>query len=1530
MKKIGLIIVSLLWGFSSFGQYLSNDIPKSAANPPDASRQRLYTDGIELFGKTNLGTVIRYAPVRAVNGKTGSFTLVAADIGLGNVPNLNFSNAANLLSGTIPAARYGTGTIPIGALAITGSATTGKFLAWDGSWQTPAGGGGGGSSAWGGITGTLTDQTDLVSALSGKENSITAGSSGQYWSWDKTWRALNATAVGLSNVLNYDQTNAANLLSGSIPSARFGNGTIGLAAIAQGGATSGQVIGWNGSIWTPITVSSGGGSVAWGSITGTLSSQTDLQTALNGKQASLGYTPLNASSNLSDLPNAGTARTNLGLGTASVLDVASSGNASTSQVVKGNDTRLSDARTPTTHTHAAGDITSGTFSSTLFGNATIATTKLAQSGATTGQAILWDGAAWNPGTVSSGGGGETNTISNAGTVGQSLVNGKVGVDLQVKGLNVGSSKVSLTNNTTTKTVDVDVVDANLSIAGSQLTGTIPAARMPAYTGDVTTSAGSVNNTIANNAVTNAKAAQMAANTIKGNNTGVTANQADLTTTQVKSMLSLDQVPNVDATNASNLSSGSIPSGRFGATTVPISSINATGTASSSTYLRGDGTWNTLSGVGETNTASNVGVGGVGIYKQKTGVNFDLRNINAGSNKIGVTLDAANNEVDIDVNQANLSIATTQITGTLQAAQFPAQTGDVTNTAGSVANTIGTNVVTNAKAAQMAANTVKMNATGSTANAQDVTAASFKTWLYTALSIPISAINATGTASSSTYLRGDGSWTSVPGAGWDITSYSLSALRAASPTAAYVYITDNGKQGVFAYNASNTSGSDNTGTVIVTANSRRYERVITDKTVNPVWFGATGDGSTNDNTAVVACFAVADGTTINTVFFPAGTYKINIDAVTVQSGVKVIGDNGAKLLAATTPTSQANLLTTTGNNVTIQNLEFTASTFYVRGFKATGGTNIRFLDCKATTAALVELISCTSSEIRGFYAKTVQSFGPISGQSSAWSCVRLQYSNYVNISNGYLDGYGHGIQFDGGDPNNYLGATNVPVPVTVARGGKYVTISNVKALNGNGGGIWGNMYDFVLIQNCEIENFQDVGIDFEGCLNSKAQFCVIRNCVYGNLGNFFYNGQIEFSNITSIVTSSTYHHLIMADIATSVDNGSQYLKISNCIFQAEGHISVIGDVAQIFGSYKYLYVLDNTFKNTTWQVNTPGHYKEISRNKFYFDIASTNNVAISVAGFTTSNSQPGRAVVNDNEIHFRNGVTSSATSIGIQYFAGDAAAVNYVNIERNKVIGALVDLNTKFTTNSATYIPIIQINDNIFNAGNWVREEPSTGSHSNIILKRNLKVDGTPALLLDVPTSGFYTVGQQVQFYNPTSSGKTGMVCVLAGNPGTWDDLQWTIPANGNNNLMKGATITASSDLNTTQWRASNLLNGGRTSANNTYGWSSTAQASEFVSLTLTIDRGSFITFNSIYLFPTDDAGYEGSGFPRDFTVYTSTDNSTWLSAYSTTGVLQPTNGEPLKVNFPIRYARYVKVVITRIYLAEGGSPKAQLRALEIY
>lgn len=71
-------------------------------------------------------------------------------------------------------------------------------------------------------------------------------------------------------------------------------------------------------------------------------------------RASLGLAAVASSGAYGDLTGRPT------LGTAAALDAPAAGNATTGQVVKGDDTRLTDARTPLSHTHVAADITDST------------------------------------------------------------------------------------------------------------------------------------------------------------------------------------------------------------------------------------------------------------------------------------------------------------------------------------------------------------------------------------------------------------------------------------------------------------------------------------------------------------------------------------------------------------------------------------------------------------------------------------------------------------------------------------------------------------------------------------------------------------------------------------------------------------------------------------------------------------------------------------------------------------------------------------------------------------------------------------------------------------------------------------------------------------------------------------------------------------------------------------------------------------------------------------------------------------------
>lgn len=199
--------------------------------------------------------------------------------------------------------------------------------------------GSGSPGAWGSITGLLTAQTDLYDSIQARQRAlgftpIAPADTGTMLSAYLRLAAAQAsfypltgnpsgflTSNGLPAVVNFLQVinaGGADSWAAGLYAGRPAPGTPRRFYLATDSAT---IYYDNGSTWLKISNGSGGGgggTISWGAITGTLSSQTDLGNALNLR--------LLATANLSDLNNAGTARTNLGLGNVQNVDQTNASN----------------------------------------------------------------------------------------------------------------------------------------------------------------------------------------------------------------------------------------------------------------------------------------------------------------------------------------------------------------------------------------------------------------------------------------------------------------------------------------------------------------------------------------------------------------------------------------------------------------------------------------------------------------------------------------------------------------------------------------------------------------------------------------------------------------------------------------------------------------------------------------------------------------------------------------------------------------------------------------------------------------------------------------------------------------------------------------------------------------------------------------------------------------------------------------------------------------------------------------------------
>ncbi|UBZ12898.1 hypothetical protein LDL77_13495 [Flagellimonas marinaquae] len=293
--------------------------------------------------------------------------------------------------------------------------------------------------------------------------------------------------------------------------------------------------------------------------------------------------------------------------------------------------------------------------------------------------------------------GQTNTASNVGIAGVGTFARKTGADLEFKNINAGSNRITITNDAGNDEIDIDINDSALDATFAT------DAELSALDGtddqDLGIGAGGTANESVELTITDGASATIdirdgdfdPSNEIQnieevlsdGNN----ANGATITglgtPTAASDAATKAYVDALDGTDDQDLGIGAggtanesveltITDGTSATIDIRDGDFDPSNEIQDASEVSFSPTGNTSSTnvqaaieelqidvdgfaavAGQTNTASNVGIAGVGTFARKTGADLEFKNINAGSNRITITNDAGNDEIDIDINDSAL-------------------------------------------------------------------------------------------------------------------------------------------------------------------------------------------------------------------------------------------------------------------------------------------------------------------------------------------------------------------------------------------------------------------------------------------------------------------------------------------------------------------------------------------------------------------------------------------------------------------------------------------------------------------------------------------------------------------------------------------------------------------------------------------------------------------------------------------------------------------------------------------------------------
>lgn len=481
-------------------------------------------------------------------------------------------------------------------------------------------------------------------------------------------------------------------------------------------------------------------------------------------------------------------------------------------------------------------------------------------------------------------------------------------------------------------------------------------------------------------------------------------------------------------------------------------------------------------------------------------------------------------------------------------------------------------------------------------------------------------------------------------------------------------------------------------------------------LNVRWFGAKGDGTTDDSAAMQNAVNASVGKTL---IVPRGTFLVY--QLTALSGTKIEGENGSAIKFV----GPNCFVCSSIDGFSLYGLEFQGDNTQIAVF-AGRSKNITIERCKASCRLFAgSLAIAYSAVVEADLNQNIRVINNIcigTNKTVGEAAIYFIYCDDVLAEHNTVKTYLHGIAWWGGSADADGAETNPRKCRNIRIANNFV--SNIGDITNGGGGIWGSMGQKVIISNNNVSECSDVGIDFEGTWDGIAISNVVKNCSKGCLTTFFLNRKIIFAN-NIVEVENPAHPLWRNYNSTQEGSKDKDILIEGNHFTCTG--ATVGFFDCLSGPCSDLVVKNNTFKNVYIDININNQgATTIEGNEIITTIQEDNRAAIRVAFLVGA-----REIlkIESNKVLSHVAQPIGSTAILVDHKSPNEAQTSI--IKDNYCHGFLSDIVCLLTTPNTSVSGTFIVQNNIGTAGViTIGRDASPGLAPTALKFNNMKTDGT--------------------------------------------------------------------------------------------------------------------------------------------------------------------------------------------------------------